>query len=199
MSPSTRWITILMAAAAGALAGGTGVADAAPNGPTVAVAGGAVRGAAVAGGDAFLGLPYAAPPSGNLRWRPPRPAAAWRGVRDATRFGPSCPQSASPFAPPAPFSEDCLYLNVYTPGHRDGGGRPVVVWIHGGGFTEDGARNYDGSKLAAQGTVVVTVNYRLGALGVLPHPALPPRRGGSAGNYGLMDQIAALRWVRRNI
>ena len=100
--------------------------------------------------------------------------------------------------PPAPFSEDCLYLNVYTP-VRYNADRPVLVWIHGGGFTEDGARNYDASKLAADGIVVVTINYRLGALGFLAHPALASRPGGPAGNYGLMDQIAALRWVQRNI
>jgi para-nitrobenzyl esterase len=98
-------------------------------------------------------------------------------------------------------SEDCLYLNVYTPilRGRTGGGRPVLVWIYGGGLTQDAARNYDGSKLAADGTVVVTINYRLGALGFLAHPALASRPGGPAGNYGLMDQQAALRWVQRNI
>jgi para-nitrobenzyl esterase len=98
-------------------------------------------------------------------------------------------------------SEDCLYLNVSTPDlhSRRGGGRPVLVWIHGGGLTEDAARNYDGSKLAAAGTVVVTINYRLGALGFLAHPALASRPGGPAGNYGWMDQQAALRWVQRNI
>ncbi len=153
----------------------------------------------MSGGYEFLGLPYAAPPTGNLRWRPPRRPMGWDGVRDATQFAPSCPQPKSPFAPPPPFSENCLYLNVYTPTlHRDGE-RPVLVWIHGGGFTEDGARNYDGSKLAADGTVVVTINYRLGALGFLAHPALAQRPGGPAGNYGLMDQIAALRWVKHNI
>jgi para-nitrobenzyl esterase len=189
----------LIAATAGVLAGSAGVAAAAPGGPVAIVAGGAVRGVAVAGGYQFLGLPYAAPPTGSLRWRPPQPPAGWRGVRDATRFAPSCPQSDSPSKPPPPFSEDCLYLNVYTPRLRPGADRPVLVWNHGGGFWEDGARNYDGSKLAAQGAVVVTVDSRLGALGFLAHPALAARPGGAAGNYGLMDQIAALRWVRRNI
>jgi para-nitrobenzyl esterase len=196
---------ILMAftfTAGGAQAVDTGPATAAwspHTSPILGIEGGAVRGAAISGIYEFLGLPYAAPPTGNLRWRPPQPPARWAGVRDATQFGPSCPQPASPFAPPPPFSEDCLYLNVYTPSlHRDGD-RPVLVWIHGGGFTEDGARNYDGSKRAADGTVVVTINYRLGALGFLAHPALASRPGGPAGNYGLMDQIAALRWVKRNI
>src|SRR3984957_12524313 len=188
---------VLAAGASGAVAS---PASSSAN-PVVRVDGGLVRGADVAGVDSFLGLPYAAPPTGNLRWRPPRPDAGWSGVRDATQFGPSCPQAASPFAPPGAFSEDCLYLNVYTPAsvERGGGGRPVLVWIHGGGLVQDGARDYDGSKLAADGTIVVTINYRLGALGFLAHPALASRPGGAAGNYGLMDQQAALRWVQRNI
>jgi para-nitrobenzyl esterase len=169
--------------------------------PVVHIQGGFARGAAVAGVDSFLGLPYAAPPTGNLRWRPPQPAPAWSGVRDATIFAPSCPQAPGPFEPPGPTSEDCLYLNVYTPTVRNShqGGRPVLVWIHGGGLVQEGARNYDGTKLAANGVVVVTINYRLGALGFLAHPALASRPGGPAGNYGLMDQQAALRWVQRNI
>jgi para-nitrobenzyl esterase len=172
--------------------------------PIVRIDDGLVRGADVAGVNTFLGLPYAAPPTGNLRWRAPQPAAAWSGVRDATQFGPSCPQPTAnnPYLPPGPISEDCLYLNVYTPTLSDrsgGAGKPVLVWIHGGGLVQDGARNYDGTKLAADGTVVVTINYRLGALGFLAHPALASRPGGPAGNYGLMDQQAALRWVQRNI
>jgi para-nitrobenzyl esterase len=185
--------------------GGGAVASPASGGanPIVRIDDGLIRGADVAGVNTFLGLPYAAPPTGNLRWRPPQPAAAWTGVRDATQFGPSCPQKTvnNPYLPPGPISEDCLYLNVYTPTSRSssGAGRPVLVWIHGGGLVQDGARNYDGSKLAADGTVVVTINYRLGALGFLAHPKLASRPGGPAGNYGLMDQQAALRWVQRNI
>jgi para-nitrobenzyl esterase len=169
--------------------------------PITTVADGGLRGVAVSGGYEFLGLPYAAPPTGSLRWRPPRPPAPWHGIRDATQFAPSCPQPTqeNPFLPPGVLSEDCLYLNVYTPALSRNARRPVLVWIHGGGFTEDGARNYDGSKLAQDGTVVVTINYRLGALGFLAHPALAHRPGGPAGNYGLMDQIAALRWVQSNI
>src|SRR5215470_12811179 len=169
--------------------------------PVVRIDDGVIRGASAAGVNSFLGLPYAAPPTGNLRWRPPQPASSWPGVRDATQFGPSCPQdqvrARNPFLPLGAISEDCLYLNVYTPalgGSNDQGGRPVLVWIHGGGLVQDGARNYDGTKLAAAGTVVVTINYRLGALGFLAHPALASRPGGPAGNYGLMDQQAALRW-----
>jgi para-nitrobenzyl esterase len=178
-------LTALTLAAASVLALDAGLAAAASNStaaPIARIEGGAVRGAAVSGTYEFLGLPYAAPPTGNLRWRPPRPPIAWNGVRSATQFAPSCPQPPSLFAPPAPFSEDCLYLNVYSPTLRPGAHRPVLVWIHGGGFTEDGARNYDGSKLAADGTVVVTINYRLGALGFLAHPALASRAGGPAGN-----------------
>ena len=198
----------LILAAAGAAAAETGVADAAAGSvraPIVTIEGGAVRGVAVPGGYAYRGLPYAAAPTGQLRWRAPRPATDWNGVRDASQFAPSCPQQTDPFQnlflPPGPIAEDCLYLNVSTPDlhSRRGDGRPVLVWIHGGGLTQDAARNYDGSKLAAEGTVVVTINYRLGALGFLAHPALAARPGDAAGNYGLMDQQAALRWVRRNI
>jgi para-nitrobenzyl esterase len=221
MSPRRRALLAAVccaALAALALAAGTTAATAGTraaasgfrsNGaPIVTTGDGAVRGTTAGTVDEFLGIPYAAPPTGNLRWRPPRPPAEWRGVRDATQFGPSCPQPPSPFAPPGPFSEDCLYLNVYTPtgdaDHRplrggDEDGRPVLVWIHGGGLTEEAGRNYDGSKLAADGTVVVTINYRLGALGFLAHPALASGPGGPAGNYGLMDQQAALRWVHDNI
>jgi para-nitrobenzyl esterase len=169
--------------------------------PVVRTESGVVRGVAMNGGFAFLGLPYAAPPTGNLRWRPPRAPADWSGIRSASSFGPSCPQPA-PTA--GPQSEDCLYLNVYTSdvtsrSSRHDRARPVLVWIHGGGFVTGAGRQYDGSKLAADGAVVVTINYRLGALGFLAHPALASRPGGPAGNYGLMDQQAALNWVHDNI
>jgi para-nitrobenzyl esterase len=160
---------------------------------------GAVRGVAVSGGYAFRGLPYAAAPTGALRWRPPLAPAPWRGIRDASQYAASCLQKPNLFQPPGTQSEDCLYLNVATPTVRREAKRPVLVWIHGGGFTQDGARNYDGTKLAAAGIVVVTINYRLDALGFLAHPALASRPGGPAGNYGLMDQQAALRWVKHNI
>src|SRR5215469_10193613 len=192
--------------AAGATAAHAGTAASGSiTAPVVTTSNGAVRGTTAGTVDEFLGIPYAAPPTGNLRWRPPAAAASWSGVRNATMFGPSCPQdqvrTRNPFLPLGTISEDCLYLNVYAPpvGSNDQGGRPVLVWIHGGGLVQDGARNYDGAKLAADGIVVVTINYRLGALGFLAHPALASRPGGPAGNYGLMDQQAALRWVQRNI
>ena len=188
-------VAALTLAAAGAATAPSGFRA----GPLVRIDAGAVHGVTVTGGYAFRGLPYAAPPTGDLRWRQPQLPGSWKGVRDATRFAPSCLQQPSGFAPPGPQGEDCLYLNVSTPTLRRGADRPVLVWIHGGGFTQDGARNYDGSKLAAAGAVVVTINYRLGALGFLAHPALASRPGGPAGNYGLMDQQAALRWVRHNI
>src|ERR1700737_2420959 len=168
--------------------------------PIVAVDGGVIRGAAASGGYVFRGIPYAAAPTGDLRWRPPAPPAAWRGVRDATQFGASCPQVPSSFSA-APYDENCLFLNVYTKSlhANEGDGLPVVVWIHGGGYTQGDGRGFDGMKLAQNGVVVVTINYRLGALGFLAHPALASQPGGPAGNYGLMDQQAALRWVQRNI
>jgi para-nitrobenzyl esterase len=177
----------------------SGTAPASGQGPVVVTRDGAVRGAAVPGGYAFRGLPYAAPPTGNLRWRPPQRPASWRGIRDATEYAPSCPQKPSLFQPPGPESEDCLFLNVSTSTLSRIARQPVLVWIHGGGFTQDGALNYDGTKLAADGVVVVTINYRLGALGFLAHPALASRPGGASGNYGLMDQQAALHWVKSNI
>jgi hypothetical protein len=167
--------------------------------PIVDITNGAIRGIVADGGYCFRGLPFAAPPTGDLRWRAPRPPADWHGVRDATRFGPSSPQPENP-ALTGPTSEGCLYLNVYTPTLGSGeGGLPVLVWIHGGRFTLGAGRDYDGTKLAALGIVVVTANHRLGALGFLAHPALAPRPGGPSGNYGLMDQQAALRWVQENI
>lgn len=161
--------------------------------PLVHVDGGALRGDHTDARDAFLGVPYAAAPVGRLRWRAPQPVAPWRGVRDATTAASSCPQTAGG-------AEDCLYLNVYAPTERaHRGARPVLVWIHGGGFSGGQGADYDPSQLAADGTVVVTINYRLGALGFLAHPALAEHRGGPSGNYGLMDQQAALRWVQRNV
>jgi len=167
-------------------------------GPVAGTANGAVRGLAKGAVDEFLGIPYAAPPVGALRWRPPQPAASWPGVRAATQFAPHCPQSPSPFGQ-ASTSEDCLFLNVFTPSqHKAGAGYPVMVWIHGGALVTGESNDYDPAKLVADGVTVVTINYRLGALGFLAHPALADANGQS-GDYGLEDQQAALRWVQRNI
>jgi para-nitrobenzyl esterase len=189
----------LLAASVALIVSTGGAAAAATHGPVVHIQGGAARGQASSWGFVFRGLPYAAPPTGHLRWRPPHHVRPWKGVRDAAHFAPSCPQAPSASIPPGRLSENCLYLNVATPTLRRSAERPVLVWIHGGGFWQDAGRNYDGSKLAANGTVVVTINYRLGALGFLAHPALASHPGGPSGNYGLMDQQAALRWVKRNI
>ncbi len=145
----------------------------------------------------FAGIPYAAPPVGPLRWQPPAPAVAWPGVRDATRFGPRCLQDDSDLELGRQTDEDCLSLNVWTP-RPSNELRPVMVWIHGGAFVNGSGGIYDARWLAGRGDiVVVTLNYRLGALGFLAHPALGP--AGAVGNYGLQDQQAALRWVRDNI
>lgn len=150
----------------------------------------------------FLGIPYAAPPIGELRWRPPVPAPSWAGVRDATAFGPDSFQEHDIQLRGPGLSEDCLYLNVWTPASTPAAGAPVMVWIHGNGYTRGSGshRTYDGSALAARGVVVVTVNYRLGLAGFLAHPQLSAESDrGSSGNYGLLDQISALRWVQENI
>ena len=155
----------------------------------------------------YKGIPFAAPPVGKLRWQPPRPAARWSGVRACTEFSPICPQLPYPEGSvysmaPQPQSEDCLYLNVWTAAGRADEKRPVMVWIHGGALTR-GAGSipaYDGTSLARKGVVLVTINYRLGPFGYLSHPALSEESPhGASGNYGVLDQIAALEWVRDNI
>jgi para-nitrobenzyl esterase len=181
--------------------------------PVVTVAGGRVRGVWRENLWSFSGIPYAQAPAGDLRWRPPQPPLAWEGVRDATSFGPIAPQRlaeaglASPADPRADQvqSEDCLTLNIWTPEIPDNptprNGRPVMVWIHGGGFTSGSGSVflYRGGHLARQGdVVVVTINYRLGALGWLGHRALS-EPDGRVGNWGLHDQAAALQWVRSHI
>jgi para-nitrobenzyl esterase len=179
--------------------------------PVVYTDKGAVRGLVKDGVNEYLGIPYAAPPVGNLRWRPPQPAHRWRGVRDATEYANTCPQvtGLGAFAGPNSITEDCLYLNVFTTGsghghhHHHGGGKPVIVWIHGGGNFDGSTNGYDATRLAKGGpygteTVVVTLNYRLGLLGFFSHPAINTE-GHLWGNYGILDQQAVLRWVQRNI
>jgi para-nitrobenzyl esterase len=167
-------------------------------GPGVKIKQGAVRGAVVEGVETFLGIPYAAPPVGDLRWRPPAPAAGWSGERDATKAGASCQPARDGAA-----IEDCLFVNVTRPaGAKPGAKLPVLVWIHGGGFTIGtsvaafGAET-DGIQFARDGVITVSLNYRLGRAGWFAHPALT--KEGATGNYGLMDQIAALKWVQANV
>ena len=149
---------------------------------------------------AFRGIPFSSPPVGKLRWRAPQPAASWKGVRDATSFGPACIQQRAPETGRANESEECLFLNVWAPKTRSAAGLPVMVWIHGGGLNNGSTRGpqTDGAALARQGVVLVSIQYRLNVLGFLASSALT-KEAGESGNYGLMDQIAALEWVRDNI
>jgi len=172
--------------------------NATTSGLTVATADGAVRGKAVAATDEFLGIPYAVPPVGALRWRPPQSAKPWHGIRAAASFAPHCPQPSSSFGV-ASTSEDCLYLNVFTPAGAKTRNLPVMVWVHGGSLRTGASEEYNPTGLVGHGVIVVTINYRLGALGFLADSALASRPGGPSGDYGLMDQQAALRWVQRNI
>lgn len=166
-----------------------------PADPAVArVSDGAVRGTVSIDHRYFAGIPYAAPPVGPLRWQPPAPVAEWSGFRDATQPGPRCTQDTSTDIDPRPTSEDCLTLNVWTPPPA-GTRKPVLVWFHGGSFLNGSGDIYDSRRLTNRDVVVVTVNYRLGALGFLAHPGLGPE----SGNFGLADQQFALRWVRDNI
>lgn len=197
-------VWVCRAALAAALLGNGGLARAETT-PTAQTKTGTVSGMREGDVVAFKGIPYAAPPVGPLRWRPPAAPASWSGTRAADRFGAVCPQALQP--PPTDLpnqSEDCLSVNVFAPQAAHTGRRlPVMVWIHGGGFTvgAGGQPFYDGASLARHGVVVVTLNYRLGRLGFFAHSALVNEAGdtGLFGNYGLMDQIAALKWVQRNI
>jgi len=173
--------------------------------PMVDSPAGKLQGVATGNVQAFKGIPYAAPPVGALRWKPPLPAARWKGVREASEFGAACiqpkgkPDSIYFWSLPAT-SEDCLFLNVWAP--ADARKAPVFFWIHGGALSggSGGEPLYDGSRMAERGIVVVTINYRMGPLGFLVHPALSAEsRRNISGNYGLLDQVAALEWVKRNI
>ena len=185
---------------------GVRVVPASPANDVVKVEGGAISGVTLEGVRAYKGIPFAAPPTGELRWKAPQPVVAWQGVRKCDTFGPECPQSPYPntsiyFSPPQKQSEDCLYLNVWTTA-RANERRPVMVWIHGGALTRGSGSNpaYDGAALARKGVVLVTINYRLGPLGYLAHPELTSESPNqSSGNYGVLDQIAALKWVQKNI
>lgn len=178
-----------------------------PEMPTVRVAQGELVGTREGNCSIFRGIPFAAPPVGNLRWRAPRPPAGWEGVRSATTFSPASWQSleyckAVGGGDPGQFSEDCLYLNVWAPDGRADEPLPVMVWLHGGGFTigAGGLTPYDGCAFAARGVVLVSINYRLGHLGFFAHPALENEDpDGPLHNFALLDQIAALEWVQENI
>lgn len=207
-------------AAALVLITATATKGVAASGPVVHTGDGAFRGVSTPTMNEFLGIRYAQAPVGDLRWRPPRRPERVSGIQDATQFGNHCPQPPSPFGLPS-ITEDCLFLNVFTPaGHGDSGNggddrdrghhRPVMFWIHGGALVVGESDDYNPQALVEQGVVVVTVNYRLGALGFLAHPALSAEAVDSdndgdsdhapaSGNYGIMDQQLALKWVRRNI
>jgi len=166
---------------------------------------GVVEGKVQGSSRAFLGIPYAAPPVGELRWKAPSPPIAWQGVRDATKFGARCMQGRifddMVFRDAGP-SEDCLMLNVWTPASVDKKKLPVMVWIHGGGFVAGASSEprQDGATLAAEGVVVVSMNYRMGIFGFFELPELIADSGrNAAGNYGLLDQVATLQWVKKNI
>jgi len=179
---------------------------------TITVDGGQISGTSADGVRVFKGIPFAAPPVGALRWRAPQPVVAWSGVKRADTFSAQCLQqpypAGSPYASaPQPTSEDCLYLNVWTaatagePSTRSGS-RPVMVWIHGGAWTRGSGStpSYDGTALAKNGVVVVTTNYRLGVVGFLAHPDLTAESPNHAsGNYAILDHVAALKWVQKNI
>ena len=178
----------------------------AQSGPVVDAPSGAVRGTADGSIEVFKGIPYAVPPVGAMRWRPPAPMQRWKSVRDATAFGPACVQpqgkSASVYSPaaPLPVSEDCLTLNIWAP--KNAKNAPVFFWIHGGALVTGSSREatYDGQLMARRGVIVVSINYRLGVLGWLAHPELTAESPQHvSGNYGLLDQIAALGWVKHNI
>lgn len=163
----------------------------------VKVEGGWIQGEVLDGMTVYKGIPFAAPPVGELRWKAPQPVIPWEGVRDALEFGPS-PYANMPF--PQGQSEDCLYLNVWTPAKTPKDKLAVMVWIYGGGFSMGTSSFYDGAPIAKEGVVLVTINYRVGKIGLFAHPELSAENPqGVSGNYTLLDQIAALKWVQNNI
>ena len=201
-----RKMSLITAALALAVAGFTLSTAALSSNDTIRVDGGMISGTTADGVRSFKGIPFAAPPVGELRWKAPQAVIAWQGVRKCDQFGPECPQAPYPqasmyYSPPQKQDEDCLYLNVWTAA-RSGEKRPVMVWIHGGALTRGSGSTkvYDGTAFARKGVVLVTINYRLGPFGYLAHPELTAQSPNhSSGNYGVLDQIAALKWVKKNI
>jgi para-nitrobenzyl esterase len=193
-------VAILIACAAGLAPAPAAAQD---DSKVVRLDSGTIEGALAAGMLSFKGVPYAAAPVGDLRWRAPQPVAPWSGTRPASAYGKDCmqkPMAGDAAASGAALGEDCLNLNLWRSVSKSRAPRPVLVWIHGGGFVNGGASAplFDGSGLARQGLVVVAMNYRLGRLGFFMHPALKAS-GEATGNYGFLDQLAALQWVQRNI
>ncbi|MGI4815505.1 MAG: carboxylesterase/lipase family protein [Janthinobacterium lividum] len=193
--------TLICASTGAATAASSDTDSSTPTTGIVKTDSGPVSGIIFHGVQAYLGIPFAAPPVGPLRWMPPQAPASWQTPLAAEKFGKTCPQSyeLGVFASPST-TEDCLYLNVFTQlaAIAHGAKRPVMVWIHGGGFFDGESDDYDASKLVRAGTVVVSFNYRLGLFGFFAHPALD-KEGHTFANYGLMDQQYALQWVRLNI
>ena len=164
----------------------------------VEVTGGTIKGTMTETMATYKGIPFAAPPVGDHRWKAPQPVIPWEGVKDATKYGPGPIQGAGQES--ADFSEDCLYLNVWTPAKTTKDRLPVLVWIYGGGFSMGSSAFNDGTALAEKGVVLVSMNYRVGQLGFMAHPELSAENPeGVSGNYGILDQIAALEWIQENI
>ena len=168
---------------------------------TARVTGGEVQGVVTEGISIFKGIPFAAPPVGDLRWKAPAPVQGWTGIKKADSFGPACMQAANSMGNTAPVSENCLYLNVWTPAKKPGEKIPVIFWIYGGGFSGGSTSipMYDGTGFAKKGLVFVSVAYRVGPFGFLAHPELSLESGEGSGDYGLEDMIAGLKWVKENI
>ena len=198
----SSWAVSIMMALAFAVAGPRATTQIA----RVKVTGGTIAGTVVDSLSEFKGIPFAAPPVGALRWKAPQPVKPWHGVRQTTAFGPACMQSAFGGAggrvpSGIAVSEDCLYLNVWSPAKKPSEKLPVIAWIYGGGFTGGMTSTplYDGTHFAQKGVVFVSISYRVGSFGFLATPELSGESGHGSGNYGLLDQIAGLKWIQRNI